>query len=197
MPYNIPKYGKQLECFASWRNGFTPEEVDRIIDLEKLQQFEKGQVGLNTNAPAPTEIRNSDISWIHPDQHSDWVFQRIASITSVVNYDHFMLDIDGIEAFQYTKYGPDQHYTWHYDMELGWQKWIRKLSLVVMLSDPSEYDGGEFEIITNGNLDDVKSFKPSKGDIVYFASWMPHRVAPVTSGIRRTLVGWVMGEREC
>ena len=45
MPYNIPKYGKQLSCFAVWSGGFTPEEVDKIIDLEKLQEFEKGKVG--------------------------------------------------------------------------------------------------------------------------------------------------------
>lgn len=197
MPYNIPKYGKQLECFAVWSGGFTREEVDKIIDIEKLQEFEKGKVGLDKNAPAPADTRDSDIAWIHHDQHSDWVFNRIANITSTVNYDHFMYNIDGVEAFQYTKYGPNQHYTWHWDAEFGWQKWVRKISMTLMLSDPDEYEGGELEIINNGNLDNKVSFKPNKGDMVFFASWMPHRVAPVTSGLRRSLVAWIMGEREC
>ena len=65
MPYNIPKYGKQLNCFAVWTGGFTPEEVDMIIDLEKLQEFEKGKVGLEQNVEAPAHTRDSDISWIH------------------------------------------------------------------------------------------------------------------------------------
>lgn len=196
MPYNIPKYGKQLNCFAVWTGGFTSEEVDKIIDLEKLHTFEKGRVWLDNDA-APAQTRDSDVSWIHPDQHSNWVFERIANITSVVNYDHFMYNIDGVDAFQYTKYGPEQHYTWHWDMELGWQKWVRKISMVLMLSDPSEYEGGELEVVNNGNFDDRASFKPAKGDMVFFASWMPHRVTPIKSGLRRSLVAWVMGEREC
>lgn len=196
MPYNIPKYGKQLNCFAVWTGGFTPEEVDKIIDLEKLQEFEKGKVWLD-EGPAPVDTRDSDISWIHHDQHSDWVYNRIANITSVVNHDNFMYNIDGVDAFQYSKYGPDQHYTWHWDVEFGWQKWIRKISIVLMLSDQSEYEGGELEIVNNGNFDNKVSFRPNKGDMVFFASWMPHRVAPVRSGMRKTLVAWVMGEREC
>lgn len=67
----------------------------------------------------------------------------------------------------------------------------------LMLSDPDEYKGGELEIVHTGNLDDKVSFKPNKGDMVFFASWMPHRVAPVQSGTRKSLVAWIMGEREC
>jgi PKHD-type hydroxylase len=197
MSYNIPKYGKPLECFAIWQGGFSSEEIDKIIDIEKLQEFDRGRVGNDLNVAAPNEVRNADITWIHTDQHSDWVFNRIASITSLVNHDHFMYNIDGVDALQYSKYGPDQHYTWHWDVEFGWRKWIRKISIAIMLSDPSEYEGGEFQLIKNGNLDDMVSIKLEKGDMIYFASWMPHRVAPVTSGLRRSLVAWVMGEREC
>ena len=65
-----------------------------------------------------------------------------------------------------------------------------------MMSDPSEYEGGELEICINGNIDKPIKLKPEKGDIVFFASWMPHRVAPIISGTRKTLVTWVMGKRE-
>ena len=67
----------------------------------------------------------------------------------------------------------------------------------MLLTGPDEYEGGELEIINNGNLEEKISFKPNKGDVVFFASWMPHRVVPVTSGLRKSLVAWVMGEREC
>jgi len=63
-----------------------------------------------------------------------------------------------------------------------------------MVSDPEEYGGGEFEIVTGGNLNDTKKFKMDRGDILFFASWMPHRVLPVTHGKRKSLVSWVMGE---
>ena len=32
-----------------------------------------------------------------------------------------------------------------------------------------------------------------KYEIVFFPSWMPHMVTPVTKGTRKTLVGWVHG----
>lgn len=197
MAYSFNKYGVNLECFAVWENGFTPEEVEMIIDLEKLQTFEKGKIGQDPNADAPSEVRDSKISWIHHDEHSDWLFSRLSGITSKVNHDHFLYDIDGIEAFQYTMYEPGGHYTWHWDKDFGYQNWERKISLTVSLSDPDEYEGGEFEIVNRGDITNPISFKPLKGQIVYFASWMPHRVAPITSGTRKSLVGWIMGKREC
>ena len=196
MPYDVSKYHAPLECFIVADGVFTPEEIDKIIFLEDLQKFDKGQVGIGGPLNSDTKVRDSDVSWLHVDENSQWIFDRLGWITSRVNFDHFMYNIRGIEAIQYTKYGPDQHYTWHWDVEFGWQNYIRKISLVMLLTDPDEYEGGEFEIIRNGNLDDVCSFKPKKGDVVCFASWMPHRVAPVTSGTRKSLVAWVMGERE-
>lgn len=196
MPYSFMKYRAPLECFAVWSGGFTDDEIEKIVFLEQLQTFDRGRVGDDTGE-APDDVRNSDVAWIHPDQNSDWLFQRISSITSQVNYDHFMYNIDGIEAFQYTKYALNQHYTWHWDVSFGWENFQRKISLVVMLSDPDEYEGGEFEICNNGNLDSIVSLKPKKGDIIYFASWMPHRVKPVLSGERKSLVAWIMGKREC
>ena len=197
MGYQFSKYSAPLECFAVWRGGFNEDEIEKIVFLEELQSFDKGKIGTDPNSQPDLTTRDSEVAWIHPDQNSDWLFNRLSGITSKVNYDHFLYDIDGIDALQYTKYGLNQHYTWHWDVSFGWENYQRKMSFVVMLSDPEEYEGGEFQICNNGNLDSIVSLKPNKGDIVYFASWMPHRVAPVTSGQRRSLVGWVMGKRAC
>lgn len=194
MVQRVNKYNAALEQFAIWRGGFTNEEIDQIKFLEELQSFKKGIVGKDE---LKLNVRDSDIQWLFKDENSHWVFDKLSSIISQVNTDHFMLDIDGFENLQYTKYAEDQHYDWHWDYEFGWREYVRKISCVLMLSDPSEYEGGEFEICNNGNFNDVKKFKPGKGDIVFFASWMPHRVLPVTSGNRRTIVCWVMGKREC
>ena len=59
--------------------------------------------------------------------------------------------------------------------------------MTLMLDDPDDYEGGELQICHMGNFNDVITVKPKKGDIVFFASWMPHRVAPVTSGTRRSI----------
>lgn len=195
MGYNVQKYRAPLECFAIWENGYTKEELDKIEFLGSLQDFRRGSVG-DVNDAAPKEVRDSDIAWLLHDENSDWLYCRHAEILGRVNTDHFMYDVAGFENFQYTTYNPDQHYTWHWDVAFGWQNHQRKISSVLFLSDPDDYEGGEFEICVNGNLDDIRSFKPKRGDCMFFASWMPHRVKPVTSGKRHTLVSWAEGPRQ-
>jgi PKHD-type hydroxylase len=193
MGYTVQKYRAELECYAMWENGYTPEELDKIKFLAELQSFQKGTVGGGDSTPA--EVRDSDITWINQDQHSNWLFERHAAILGRVNFDHFLYDIAGFNNFQYTVYALNQHYTWHWDLCFGWQNHERKISSVLFLSDPEEYEGGEFEIVTNGNIENPRVLKPKRGDCVFFASFMPHRVRPVTSGRRVTLVSWAEGPR--
>jgi len=193
---SFPKYNRQLSQYCVVERYFSDEEVDKIIDLEELQQFSEGKVG-SGQAKLDKRARDSEISWLFPSNDSGWVFNKFNSLVGKVNYDHFMLDIDGFDNFQYTKYKNKQHYNWHYDLDLNYATWERKISATVLLTDPEKYDGGEFEIVPNGNIEDPVSFKPTKGSVIFFASWMPHRVAPVKSGVRKSLVAWIMGKRPC
>lgn len=194
----LNKYNAFFQCFAVMTDAFTPEEVDKIIFLEKLLQFNLGQVGMGSASSAPNqETRDSDVSFIQPDENSHWLFQRLSEIIPRANYDHFGYDIEGIEAVQYTKYGQNQHYTWHTDCGVGpWMPHERKISVTIMLDDPESYEGGELEVAIGGNPDSPAILKPKKGEAVFFSSWMPHRVRPVTSGMRRSLVIWVLGARK-
>ena len=72
---------------------------------------------------------------------------------------------------------------------------MRKLSTTIWLNDPDEYEGGEFDIEVNGPLDSIRyeTLKLSKGSIVIFKSDKWHRVRPVTSGVRKSLVTWFRG----
>lgn len=62
-----------------------------------------------------------------------------------------------------------------------------KLAMVTMLVDRSSYVGGEMV------FDNVVDVKLNKGDMVVFPGYMVHRVKPVTSGMRMSLVCWVSG----
>ena len=66
----------------------------------------------------------------------------------------------------------------------------RKLTLVLQLSDPSEYEGGELQSLTSLQPGTVNK---KKGIIAAFPSWTLHQVTPVTKGVRKTLVIWVAG----
>ena len=197
--HRVQKYipSTPLEQFAVYRGGFTSDQIDQIDFIVPLQNFQKGTIGHKLdNTQTDLSVRDADIIWILKDQNSAPHFDILGQIISKVNYDHFLLDIDGIESLQYTKYDKDQHYTWHMDYQFGFREWVRKISVSIIMSDPSEYEGGELEICIDGNINKPIKLKPEKGDIVFFASWMPHRVAPVISGTRKSLVTWVMGKRE-
>lgn len=190
------KYIKPLPQFCIVENYFTSEEVDKIIDFEELQEFTAGKMGSdgkNTNK----EHRDSEVSWLFWNPETRWVFDKFGALLGQVNHSHFMYDIDGFDAFQYTKYKSKQHYNWHFDAFTEFQGFERKISACIMLTDPKKYGGGDFQIVPHGNIEKVESFKPTIGSVIFFASWMPHRVAPIKSGVRKSLVAWVMGKRVC
>jgi PKHD-type hydroxylase len=61
----------------------------------------------------------------------------------------------------------------------------------MLLSDTSEFEGGEFQVKTNN--DEAQTLETKQGRAWFFPSYTLHRVAPVTKGIRRSLVLWVGG----
>jgi PKHD-type hydroxylase len=197
MAFKVQKYVRRLEQFCVVNQAFTEEECEKIVDLEDLQKFQKGGVGNGGSGKVDKKARDSEIMWLFQDQNSDWVFQKFGNLVSLVNYDHFMYNIDGFEAFQYTVYRSKnkQHYDWHIDADNTSANYIRKISASIILTDPDDYEGGEFQLVPHGRVDEPFTVKPKRGDAIFFSSWMPHRVCPVTSGVRKSLVCWVMGER--
>ena len=190
------KYIRPLPQFCIVENFFTEEEVDKIVDFEELQEFSEGKMGTD-GKNLNKEHRDSDVSWLHWSPDSRWIFDKFGGLLGQVNHSHFMYDIDGFDSFQYTKYKSKQHYNWHFDAFTEFHSFERKISACIMLTDPKKYGGGDFQIVPHGNIEKVESYKPSKGSVIFFASWMPHRVAPVKSGVRKSLVAWVMGRKAC
>jgi PKHD-type hydroxylase len=196
MPYPVRQQVRQLNQFCVANDAFTPEEVDQIIDLEDLQKFQRGGVGNGGGqGKVNKKARDSEVMWIQHDPNSDWLFQKFSHLVSMVNHDHFMYNIEGYENFQYTRYRKGEFYDWHIDAGDLSTEYERKISATIILSDPKEYEGGEFQCVIGGRVDEPMTVKPKKGDAIFFASWMPHRVTPVTKGVRKSLVCWVMGKR--
>ena len=66
----------------------------------------------------------------------------------------------------------------------------RKLSIVVQLSEPNEYQGGDLQFMY---ASEPYTAIKEKGSVYTFPSFVMHKVTPVFSGVRRTLVAWVAG----
>jgi PKHD-type hydroxylase len=174
---------------AHYQNGFNYDEIKSIIDLGEAADQRQAVIGGAMEGKALTDTRKSTVAFLEPRENTQWLFERIGMMAVAVNKDYFGFDLSGVFALQYTVYdNPGAHYDWHIDC-MGKGKPLRKLSMVIQLSHPLDYDGGELMISGYNSQVVPKEF----GVAHFFPSFSPHRVTPVTRGVRRTLVGWFIG----
>lgn len=123
------------------------------------------------------------------DDETRWVWERLAATVRSINDQRFGYELSGFENFYYLSYGETDHFNWHLDQGSD-SPAPRKLSLVLQLSDPSEYDGGDFQVMFPGQ---PMTAEKGKGIIMAFPAHKIHRVTPVTRGIRRALAMFAVG----
>lgn len=188
--FSIPQNSGQF----GWRwyeSYFSPEECDQLIkDHEHVESWQGGVVsGENAqNIDVVDDIRTVSIKTVS-HQTCPWVYDKLNQLVWDANQ-FYQYDLVGfMEEMQLLHYGEDingGHYDLHQDHGAGALS-TRKLTIIVQLSDPSEYEGCQTEIVCSG-------WAPqNKGDVVIFPSYTPHRVTPLTKGNRNALVVWVNG----
>ena len=143
-------------------------------------------------------IRKSQHCWI-PSTH--WIGRFIWKCIMSANNENFLYDISHIEneLIQYTQYNKGNYYNWHTDSDIRDvfepDELVRKLSFTLQLSYDDEYKGGNLEFADFDDSTNRFIAPKSRGTVIVFDSRIPHRVTPVKSGIRKSLVGWVVGKR--
>lgn len=200
---------------AHWWNLpalLTPAECDRVIRHALTHyQPQQGVVGQGNQTRAD-QMRRSIVRWLDfADLDLLWLYRRIESKILEANAQAFgyHLQHSFSPEIQFTEYhGSDEgHYDWHTDNASTMRApFDRKLSFVLQLSSRTPqpgrlirrtrpgYTGGEFELDPNADPLPPRAYTDA-GDALIFRSSLRHRVKPVTSGIRYTLVTWVKGPR--
>lgn len=198
-----------------WYFSDIPKDVVDIIEKDLSENFDSqmGDSKLYGDA-LNKDKRNSKNAWI-PTTH--WVSGFLWHYIQRANRENFLYDLRNIdgESLQYTQYGVGEFYSWHNDAGIQTHykpqsvgnhsdglasdflneniELVRKLSVVMQLSDPDDYEGGNLQLLG----EDGKSyFAPRKrGTVILFDSRTQHRVLKVTKGIRKSIVGWTVGPR--
>jgi PKHD-type hydroxylase len=172
--------------------AFSGEEVARILEQASGVELTAGKIGASE---LDEEIRRSRVAWLHRDQRSQWVFERIADLVLEANSELWGFELGGMrESLQYSRYeAPAGGYDWHLDVgssSLSTSVALRKISVVIQLSDPEECFGGELELRPARH---VVVPELEIGCAVLFPSYLLHRVRPVKQGVRESLVTWITG----
>jgi PKHD-type hydroxylase len=189
MQYLLTPHAKAIPPFAWWEGAFTEQELDWLQAKAKAAE-QNAQVGGGVNGSVNPNVRRSQVSWLDNNPNTKWVFEKLAHAASQLNVDHFRFDLTGFgETIQLTNYDQSENgmYGWHQDYGNGIS---RKLSLVLQLTDPSEYEGGNLQTMTTGESVNIRK---QRGLIAAFPSYVLHQVTPVTQGSRQSLVAWVSG----
>ena len=171
---------------------FTPKQCQMVIDKGMSLKSEQASVGMGQKPGGgyDPKKRVTTISWI-PFSHMMEMYKQIENQMIKANNNHF--GFQGMrltEPAQFTHYLEGGFYDWHMhnDIHGKHQPPVRKISMTLLLSDPSTFDGGELEFMSKG-----KRAKLKQGQAIFFASWLMHRVKPVTRGDRKSLVMWFGG----
>jgi len=191
-----------------------PTEIVEIIERDLQKHDEHAQDSLIHGEEVDKVIRNSKNLWIPT---SNWIGGWLWYYIDKINRENFCYDLTDIDggSIQYTQYGPGQFYNWHQDADIDLfykpqltpgsvmnmsqdqvtlnGEYVRKLSFALQLSDPTDYTGGEVQFLDNSSR---TYFAPKqRGTLMVFDSRTKHRVRKVKSGLRKSLVGWVVGPR--
>lgn len=176
-----------------WNTGvFTCEEIERIKVIGRRIGMNRALTG--NGGENCLDHRRSFTSWIHSNEHTAWIYQKLASLVLENNEKFFNFDLTMLENLQFTYYNSSEEgcYKAHVDPTIWSLPHNRKLSLVMQLSDPSEYEGGNLLL---HNSHEPTEIQKEKGMIVCFPSYTLHEVTPVTKGERYSLVAWVHGPK--
>ena len=170
---------------------FTPEQCKMIIDAGHQCAPEQAKVGGGEGGKHDTKKRVTTISWI-PFDKLPQMYRVIENQLSIVNLNHF--GFDGMrltEPAQFTVYPKKGFYDWHMDCDVSMahEPPVRKISMTLLLNDPSEFEGGHLELGGPNKYAELK-----QGHAIAFASFINHRVQPVTKGMRQSLVVWFGGK---
>ena len=177
-----------MKDFELWTGALTAEKCE---ELEKIAEdtcdaLEQGTIF--SDRDVHNKIRNSKVGWTDAPE----IKSILEYYYKEANRSKFGFDVDYMPSVQYTIYQPNNFYSWHHDINwISEKAYDRKLSIVVQLTDSSSYEGGAFQF---KYIKDPEGFE-QQGSILVFPSYHMHRVQPILSGTRKSLVAWVEGPK--
>jgi PKHD-type hydroxylase len=182
-------------------NAIPTDKIDNIVENCLKEKLSKGTIGTGEVTDSKEEFvenletRNSEICFLDIEKHEP-LYKCMWKYALDANKFAYGFDIDNIETIQFSVYDSSYKgkYDWHIDT--FWTDdslFHRNISMVMQLSDPSEYEGGQFEISGMDPTDEERELMNQKGSIITIPSVVGHRVTPVTKGRRLSLIAWVEG----
>lgn len=174
---------------------FTAAECKMVEEYFFSLEPDKGSVGFPTEDgyvyQEATNLRRNTVYYQDNEDCPSWIFQRMKAGLSVTNEAYWKFDVTNFdEKIRMQVYDQWDHFgAWHSDVNYG-SNASRKLTGVVILSDPSTYAGGDFQF---AGYHDISEEIRHQGGLLVFPAYLRHRVTTVESGRRSVLLLRALG----
>jgi PKHD-type hydroxylase len=183
---DITEVQKDLNTYYWFDSFFSNSDCDKIVALGKSRELESATVFSGSSS-----VRKSKVGWIPYDKELDWIYSGITECVSKANeFCGWSIDWEGYEEdLQFSQYNSvGDHYNYH--MDIGVNHYHRKISAILQLSDPKEYEGADLLVDAGSN---ELTCPKERGSVILFPSFLLHKVSPLKSGERNSLVAWASG----
>ena len=171
------------------------------VDTSKETTDEERRIGKKGDYKPDKKVRISEVFWTTEQWIYDLTFPYMYEANKQAGWN---LDIKAAESMQLTRYRKGGFYNFHKDGNADhlsvydepnnpfMNGHVRKISMSIILND--NFEGGAFEFASYAKEKcQITPIEAKAGDIIFFTSGLEHRVAPVTKGIRYSLVNWFVG----
>lgn len=170
-------------------------ELEDVLCDDIVKNFSKIEPVQGKTFNGDDSYRSSVIRWVEGEAglktHLSGYFER-------ANSKAFAFDIGRVFdiEMQFTEYDAEYQGQYKVHHDINWTSdavYQRKLSMVIQLTDPTEYEGGQLQFteVQSPASEELRK----RGSIIVFPSYLQHAVTPVTKGKRHSLVLWISGPR--
>ena len=181
------------------KNFLSPGLCDKIISKCLEKELKDASVGVHSSARMDNNIRKSKVCFINKnDPEFKFLFDIIWNIALEANDEWFKFHISKLDFIQFAEYDSEYQGEFKRHKDIFWlnnnQDYHRKLSMIIQLSDPKTYRGGNFEffdITYHPNYEEIKE----QGTAIFFPSFIDHQLNPVLNGKRYSLACWFDGPK--
>ena len=188
LPVDLLEKNDNMTNYYYFKNYFNDEKIQLIKNIAENYPIIPG----NVSGVIDKSYRSSKIKWIPYNDETKWLYDEIIKLAKIANNDMWKFKLSNVkDEIQFTEYNAEDegHYDWHLDFG-GSRSSTRKLSIVIQLTDPNEYKGGELQFLYSRSPVNAPN---SKGSVIFFPSYLLHRVKKIEYGTRNSLVCWFHG----
>ena len=185
-----------MHDYWQWPKVINTEEIKKVVNICESNVDPIGD--MRTPPPDGVEpvtktVKVTCTRWKYLSEILDEVYYHWQTVNEF-EFGYNLYPIIERNLLNYNVYDSSNYGEYDYHIDTSPES-VCDIKLTAMINLSEEYyEGGDFIMFTSGRFRKISDFS-LPGSSILFNSWIPHKVTPVTKGIRKTISYWFRGPR--